>query len=150
MPNQRGVFTRQEEQFVSTMAKTGDRALAVRAAGYKSSAASTKLMQRPAVQAAIRDTELAIIHNELLPLSNAVLRTALTEERVPWGARMKAVDIVHKRVFGDQESAAGKSPSEMSPDELGQALDKLKRELSDRATPIVEIEASIPNSSVFE
>ena len=134
--------------------RSGDKALAVKAAGYKSSAAITKVMDRPAVQAAVRDRELAMLHNELLPLANGVLRQALTDGAVPWGAKMKAVDIVHKRVFGDQETGSGKTPSEMSPDELGQALDKLKRELSDRATLVLEAEPAkeehIPNSSVFE
>lgn len=140
MPNKRGKFTGQEATFVAAMAETGSTAFARHAAKYKSTGSVAAVMQRPAVAAAIREREMAVITNDLLPLSNQVLRIALTEDRVPWGAKMKAVDIVHRRAFGDAEAGSGKSPSEMSPDELGAALDKLKRELSERATPIIEAE----------
>lgn len=150
MPAKNGRFTRQEETFVSVMAKTGDKASAARAAGYKSAASQQQLMTRPAVQAAIREHELAILHNELLPLSNHVLREALTLPAVPWGAKMKAVDIVQKRVFGEQEGGSGKTPAEMSPDELSAALDRLKRELSDRSTIVLEHQAEAPETGVFD
>ncbi len=150
MPNQRGRFTEQEKRFVANMAVTGDRGAAARAAGYKSAASRDAVMQRPAVQAAIRERELAILHNELLPLSNHVLREALTLPAVPWGAKMKAVDIVQKRVFGEQEGGSGKTPAEMSPDELSAALDRLKRELSERSTIVLEHQAEAPETGVFD
>lgn len=137
MPIKGGRMTLQEERFIEVMAKTGDPAAAAKLAAYKSPSSAAKLMDRPAVQAAIRDRELAMINNELLPLANATLKRALQEDSVPWGAKMKAVDIVHKRAFSDQEGGSGKAPSEMSPDELAAALDKLKSELADRSRPPV-------------
>ncbi len=131
------------------MAETGNRRYAERQANYKANGAAALVMARPAIQAAIRDREMAVLHNELLPLANLAVRRALTEDSVPWGAKMKAVDIVHKRVFGESEGSAGKSPSEMSPDELGQALDKLKRELSDRSTIVIDAAPEQAETGVF-
>jgi hypothetical protein len=151
VPAKNGRFTRQEETFVSVMAKTGDKASAMRAAAYKSPGAGNALMTRPAVQAAIRDAALAELHNDLLPLANVVLRMALDGSVVvPWGAKMKAVEIVHKRVFGEQEAGSGKTPAEMSPDELSAALDRLKRELSERSTIVLEHQAEAPETGVFD
>ena len=149
MPIKGGKFTVQEGRFIDAMARHGDPAAAAKLAAYKSTASASQLMDRPAVQAAIRERELAVINNELLPLANGVLKTALTSDSVPWGAKIKAVDIVHKRAFADQEGGSGKAPSEMTPQELGEALDKLKRELSERATPIIEMQEDIPKQDVF-
>lgn len=151
MPAKNGRFTRQEETFVSVMAKTGDKASAMRAAAYKSPGAGNALLTRPAVQSAIRDAALAELHNDLLPLANVVLRLALAEGgAVPWGARLKAVEIVHKRVFGEQEAGSGKTPAEMSPDELSAALDRLKRELSERSTTVIEGKLEPGETGVFD
>ncbi len=150
MPDKKGRFSGQEKAFVAAMAETGNRGFARHVAGYKSEGSASLVMARPAVQAAIRERELAVIHNELLPLSNHVLREALTLPAVPWGAKMKAVDIVQKRVFGEQEGGSGKTPAEMSPDELSAALDRLKRELSDRSTTVIEHQAEAPETGVFD
>lgn len=154
VPIKGGRHTLQEERFIDIMAR-GDigPAEAAKLAAYKSSGAASKLMERPAVQAAIREREAAIVVNELLPLANRVLKTALTSDAVPWGAKMKAVDIVHKRAFAGDD-AGSKAPSEMSPDELAAALDKLKSELADRARPpVIDLEPEpddIPKSSLFD
>lgn len=151
MPAKNGRFTRQEQTFVSVMAKTGDKASAARAAGYKSAASQQQLMTRPAIQAAVRDAALAELHNDLLPLANSVLRMALDGSVVvPWGAKMTAVQIVHKRVFGEQEGGSGKTPAEMSPDELSAALDRLKRELSERSVSIIDATPEPSDSGVFD
>jgi hypothetical protein len=154
MPIKGGRHTLQEERFIDLMAR-GDiePAEAAKLAAYKSSGAASKLMDRPAVQAAIREREAAIVVNELLPLANRVLKTALTSDAVPWGAKMKAVDIVHKRAFADDAGGSGKAPSEMTPDELAAALDKLKSELADRSRPAVldlePVEEDNPKGNVF-
>lgn len=137
MPNKRGVLTAQEETFVKAVSESGNPAAAARAAKYKSAGAVSLVMARPAIQAAIRDRELAIIHNELLPIANKTLRYALENGAVPWGAKMKAVEIVHKRVFGDVDDGKGKTAAEMTPEELSATLDRLKSELADRARPAV-------------
>lgn len=151
MPNQRGRFTAQEATFVAAMAETGNAAYSAARAKYKSSGSASLALARPAIQAAIRDQALAEIHNELLPMANQTLRLALAEGgAVPWGAKMKAVEIVHKRVFGEQEAGSGKTPAEMSPDELSAALDRLKRELSDRSTIVLEHQPEPAETGVFD
>lgn len=142
MPDKKGRFTDQEETFVKVVSETGNPRAAARAAKYKSPGAAFALAARPAIQAAIRDRELAIIHNELLPIANKTLRYALENGAVPWGAKMKAVEIVHKRVFGDVDDGKGKTAAEMTPEELSATLDRLKSELADRARPaVIEAEA---------
>lgn len=152
MPLKSGKMTRQEAAFVGVMATTGDATYAAAKAGYASpQPRGSQNMANPAIQAAVREKELATIHNDLLPLANKVLRAALTEGNlVPWGAKLKAVEIVHKRVFGEQEAGSGKTPAEMSPDELSAALDRLKRELSDRSTIVLEATAEPVETGVFD
>lgn len=151
MPDKVGRMTTQEERFIDIMARTGcEPAEAAKLAAYKSSSAAAKLMDRPAVQAAIRERESAILVNELLPLATGVLRDALTAPGVAWNHRLKAVDIVHKRAYASDDAGSGKAPSEMSPDELAAALDKLKSELADRSRPPVIEHEPEPESGVFD
>lgn len=152
MPLKSGRMTRQETAFVGVMASTGDATYAAAKAGYASpQPRGSQNMANPAIQAAVRDAALVEIHNDLLPLANKVLRLALSEGgAVPWGAKMKAVEIVHKRVFGEQEAGSGKTPAEMSPDELSAALDRLKRELSERSTLVLDHQAEASETGVFD
>ena len=152
MPKHNGKMTRMELSFSEHMARTNDSTLAAKRAGYAHpESAGAHIMARPAVQAAIKERERDILVTELLPLAGKAIRDALTLEGVPWGAKMKAVDIVHKQAYGEDASGSGKAPSEMTPDELAAALDKLKSELADRSRPaVIEHEESIPSEGVFD
>ena len=151
MPLKSGRMTRKELAFKEHMARHGDSEYAAARAGYAHpQAAAQQLMAKPAMQAAVKDREHDIWVTELMPLATSKLRQALTDNAVPWGSVMKAVEMVRKAVYGEDAGGIGKSPSEMSPDELSAALDKLKRELSERATPIVEIEPNQAESSIFD
>lgn len=154
MPLKSGRMTARELKFRDEMARVNDSTVAAKRAGYAHpESAGANIMLRPAMEAAVKERERNILITELLPLAGKALRDALTIDGVPWGAKMKAVDIVHKQAFGEQEGGSGKAPSEMTPDELGQALDKLKRELSERATPVLELEPEqedIPKPTVFD
>lgn len=155
MPRKSGRLTTKEITFVKVMAETDDPTYAAAQAGYSSpQPRGSQNMGNPAIQAAVRDHAMSIMLNELLPASNRVLREALAEKSTaPWGSKLDAVKIVHKRVFGDQDTGAGRSPAEMSPAELAATLDRLQRELADRSKLVVEHEPSkdiSPKPSVFE
>lgn len=146
-----GAVTRQQKAFAEVMAETGDATYSAAKAGYAfPTQQGIANLERPAIQAAIREKEMKILADELLPLATAKLRRALTEDTVPWGAAMKAVEIVHKRVFGDADTAANKDPSEYTGDELNLAIERLKREAAARARPIVEHEESSPKAGAFD
>lgn len=146
-----GAVTRQQKAFAEVMAATGDPTYAAAKAGYAyPTQQGIANLERPAIQAAIRERELKTLTDELLPLATAKLRKALTDDVVPWGAAMKAVEIVHKRVFGEADSAASKDPSEYTGDELNLAIQRLQREAAARAKPILEHEESIPKPGAFD
>jgi hypothetical protein len=153
MPLKSGRLTRKELAFVDVMASTGDPTYAAKKAGYSSpQPAGSQNMANLAIQVAVKEREHAALITELLPKSTKMLGKAL--DGPVNGAAMKAVEIVFKRAYGEEAGGIGKAPSEMSPDELGAALDKLKRELSERATPIIEAEPieqeDIPKEDIFE
>ena len=151
MPLKNGKLTRQESAFAGVMAVTGDPAYSARKAGYPSpQQRGSQNMAKAAVQAEIRAQQLARLHNDLLPLAINTLETALTDPVVPWGSKMVASKIVLDRVYAPGEAGAGKDASEMSGDELQAAIDRLRREASARAKPIVEHEDSIPKTGAFD
>lgn len=155
-------LTPTEIAFAEAYAATHDHIYAAEKAGYADPpSGASRALRRPAVQALIRERESAVLRDELLPLATNVLREALTNSTVPWNPRLKAVEIVHKRVFGEHDAASGKNPAEMSPAELSDTLSRLQRELSERAKPVLEHQAPIveaidetednsPKPSVFE
>jgi hypothetical protein len=156
MPLKSGRMTRRELSFVEQMARHNDSTVAAKRAGYaQPEIAGGVIMSKPAMQAAVKERERSVLITELLPLANKALRDVLMLEGagVPWGAKMKAVDIIHKHAYSEQEGGSGKAPSEMTPDELGAALDRLKSELAERARPpVLELEPEqedIPKQDVF-
>lgn len=151
MRRRKGVLTTQERAFAGVMAVTDDPTYAAAAAGYKHpQPRGSDAMRRPAVQAEIRAQQLARLHNDLLPLAINTLETALTDGTVPWGSKMVASKIVLDRVYAPGEAGAGKDASEMSGDELQAAIDRLRREASARAKPIVEHSPEPPKTGAFD
>lgn len=154
MPLKNGKLTRQESAFSAAMAATGDPVYAARKAGYPSpQQRSSQNLAKPAVQAEIRAQQLARLHNDLLPLAINTLQTALTDAVVPWGSKMVAAKIVLDRVYAPGEAGAGKDPAEMSGDELQSAIDRLRREASERARPIVDaspVQEDSPKPGAFD
>lgn len=150
MPDKKGRLSGQEKVFVETMADTGNREYARHRAQYKSNGAASTALARPAIQAEIRQQQLARLHNDLLPLAMGTLETALTDDKVPWGSKMVAVKITLDRVFTAGEDGAQKDPATMTADEIAATLDRLKRELSDRAKPIVEVSPNPAETGAFD
>lgn len=151
MPLKNGKLTRRESAFAGAMAATGDPIYSAAKAGYPSpQQRSNYNLTKSAVQAEIRAQQLARLHNDLLPLAINTLETALTDPVVPWGSKMVASKIVLDRVYAPGEAGAGKDASEMTGDELQAAIDRLRREASARAKPIVEHEETIPKTGAFD
>lgn len=145
-------MTRKEIGFSAAMAATGDAAYSAAKVGAKQPLPRAfEMLGRPAVQAEIRAQQLARLHNDLLPLAINTLETALTDPVVPWGSKMVASKIVLDRVYAPGEAGAGKDASEMTGDELQSAIDRLRREASARAKPILEAEpVEPPKTGAFD
>ncbi|MBZ9706085.1 hypothetical protein LB543_05045 [Mesorhizobium sp. ESP7-2] len=145
-------MTRKEIGFSAAMAATGDAGYAAAKVGAKQPLSRAhEMLRRPAVQAEIRALQLARLHNDLLPLAINTLETALTDPVVPWGSKMVASKIVLDRVYAPGEAGAGKDASEMTGDELQTAIDRLRREASARAKPIVDVEpVEQPKTGAFD
>ena len=143
-------MTKAEKAFAGVMAATGDPTYSAAQAGYAHpQPRGSQALARPQVQAEIRAQQLARLHNDLLPLAINTLETALTDPVVPWGSKMVASKIVLDRVYAPGEAGASKDASEMTGDELQAAIDRLRREASNRAKPVLEHEESIPKSGAF-
>lgn len=140
------------------MAATGDLAYSGNAAGYSHINSARRASQRPEIKKAIIEREQAALVNELLPASNTVLRKALDMDTqgVPWGSRLKAVEIVRKGVFGDlKDGGLVKELNEMTADELVAEIDRIKGALADKADNAKLINGSVqqensPKQSIFD
>lgn len=151
MPRKNGVMNAQERVFSEQMATTGNPVYAAAIAGYRQpQPRSSQNLAKPAIQAEIRQQQLARLHNDLLPLAMGTLETALTDDKVPWGSKMVAVKITLDRVFTAGEDGAQKDPATMTADEIAATLDRLKRELSDRAKPIVDVSPIDDKTGAFD
>ncbi len=150
MPRKGGRLTPQERTAAKVFADTGSVGFAGFKAGYKHLPTVSAALERSAVQAEIREIQLARLHNDLLPLAMDTIQQALTEPTVPWGSKMVASKIVLDRAYGPGKEGERKDPSEMTAEELQAALDKVRRELADRAKPIVEISSTMQPDSVFD
>ena len=91
MPLKNGHLTPQERVFADAYAQTGDGTYAATKAGYRHPPQNAaKLLQRPAVAAAVTEQAQAVLENEILPLATAAHRRLLTDQRTPAGATISA------------------------------------------------------------
>lgn len=118
-------------------AATGDPTYSAAKAGYSSpQPRGSQNMANQAVAAAVRAEQMRRLVNDLLPLALNTLETALTDDKVPWGAKMTGVKITLDRVYGADDKGERKDPSEMTADELQQAIERLRQEAGNRAKTI--------------
>lgn len=137
MPLKNGHITAKERMVAKAAALTGeDVAETARRAGLTYMGASLAL-QRPAVQELVRREQQQRLFNEILPLAIEAHIRLLTDPATPAGARAQAVGLAYKHALPGAD-LDGKDPSEMTGAELAQELQRLKRELSDRARPIID------------
>ncbi len=127
MPNKAGKFTRSERIFVDTMARTGNPAFSGREAGYANASGPSLALQRPAIQNAIGDRIAKGLEDMLTP-AFGVLKWAMTDDRVPANARIKAATYVIDKLNGDKGVDA-KSPDDMTASELAQFAEKSRLQL---------------------
>ena len=151
MPLKNGRLTKGEIAFVQGMARTGDVTYSAAKAGFAAPGQNGgKLMQRPAVRAAVVATTEDLLFNELLPLAYQAHKRLLTDKAVPAGAQLGAVKLAYDRTLGDQADAAdAKEPSEMTYDELQASIASLKAEQAAREEGAIDVTPT-PESSVFD
>jgi hypothetical protein len=151
MPLKNGKITPRERVFVKAMAVTDDSTYAATKAGYAHPQQNAfKLLQRPAVVDAVMEEQLALLHNEILPLAVRAHRRLLTDEHTPAGALVQAIRLAYDRTLGaDEPGRASKEPHEMDATELAAAIANLERIKADRAKPVIEGKA-IDGGGVFD
>ena len=149
MPLKNGRMNPQERTFATTFAETGNAVYAAKQAGYAhphQRAASN--LAKPAVQAEIRAQQLARLNNELLPLALDNIEAILKNPKASERGKIMAAKIVIDRTAGASDALGGKEPHEMSGDELQAAIDRLRREASDRAKPVQVVDLEPVNSQI--
>ncbi len=153
MPTKSGSRSPQETAFIKQYVATGDGRYAADQAGYAHPAvAASKALARPAIQEAIREEQLARLHNELLPLATKAVERLLTDPKTPAGAQVQAAKLVFDRTLGATDDGKGKPIEQWSGAELEKALEVLKRERDERAAPMIDVTPRAvdqPESDVF-
>jgi phage terminase small subunit len=153
MPLKSGNMNRQERAFSEVFARTGDATFSAAKAGYSSPAKRAhQNLQKPAIQAEIIKHQQQILVGELLPASTVVLAAMLNLETagVPWSARAQAAKIVRSEVAGMADNKGAKDFSDMTADEIHQAIEDARRQLAERSKPIVDATPASAEESAFE
>jgi phage terminase small subunit len=131
------------------MSDTGDKRYAADQAGYSNAKVQgSQLINKPAIQAQVIQYQACRIVEAGLPAAIDCLIGLVTNDKAPAGARVQAAKIILDRSFGGDTGAAAKELHEMTPDELQQAIDRLRKEAADRAKPVIEAEPQEGN--IFE
>jgi len=147
MPKKGGRKTPQERAFIEAYVETGSAKAGAAAAGYTfPKTAGHTVLARPAIKEAIALHALEKLQKEILPIALRVHAELLTDPKVPAGAKVQAVKLAYDRALGP-ESADSKPLHEMTGEELAASLDRVRRELADRAKPVIdgEIAQSVPS-----
>jgi phage terminase small subunit len=150
MPDKKGRLTAQERVFIEKMAKTSDKTYSAAAAGYKQpSVVGHIVAAKPAIQQEIAAAQTAILFELGLPLAVKTHIAILEDPKTPAGAKVQAVKLMYDRTLGVENQADRKEPHEMSADELSREIERLKREVSDRAKPVVIDEQPVEDVDLF-
>lgn len=132
MPLKTGQLTQAEKTVAGVLASTGSPAYARQKAGV-SAPGFHKIINRPAVQAEIARLQTERLFSEALPAAVDCLVSIIRSDKAPAGARVQAAKVVLDRTLGSDEAAKQKDPSEMTPDELAEAIAKLEQVAASRA-----------------
>lgn len=138
MPLKNGKLTPQEKVVAAIMAETGSTGAIMGKIGMSQSLISQTLA-RPAVQAEIARQTNELLFRDILPLAIAAHKRVLTDPRSPAGAVVQAVKLAYDRTLGTDDAARAKDPSEMTPEELAEAIAKLERVAAARAKPVENV-----------
>jgi len=149
MAKRKTQLTEREKRAAEVFAKTGSRKAAQEAGGYSASAGFHLALQRPRVQAEIQRIANETLTQDILPLALATHRWLLQDPTVPAGAKVQAVKLAYDRALGVSDGT-GKAPEAMTPDELADAIEKLRARLADKAKVIdAEVVDPAPPGDVF-
>lgn len=142
MPLKDGSLTFQEAMFSSYMASTGDPTYAAAKSGYRSPYKDGwAKMQNPALADTVRRVQLARLNNDLLPAALNLIEKVILDDKENTRNRLTAAKIVVDRTIGMvQDGAETKEPHDMTAAELQARIERLRREQSDRAKPVIEAE----------
>ena len=151
MPLKDGTLTPQEAMFSGYMAATGDATYAAARAGYRGPyKEGWAKMQNPALVDTVRRAQLARLNNDLLPAALDLIERVILDDKENTRNRLTAAKIVVDRTLGQvQDGAESKEPHEMTAAELQARIERLRREQSERARPVIEAEPS-PAPGVFD
>ena len=136
---------------MDAMVETRDKVYSATKAGYKHpSIKGAVVAARPAVAAEIARREQERLFTEGLPAAVGLLIKNVTDPRVAPGAANQAAKIILDNTLGRDGNGDRREPHEMSGDELAREIERLKREVSERAKPVtLEHEAS-PTPGLFD
>ena len=151
MPIKGGRRTDKEALFIGHLASTGDATFAAVRAGYKDpQVQGWQKAHNPAIADAVRREQVARLTGDLLPRSLDLLDRVLTDDKETPRNRLTAAQLVLRYTVGQTaDGAETKEPHEMTAAELQERIERLRREQSDRARPVIEHEQP-PEQGVFD
>ena len=151
MPSKDGYLTTQEATFAGFMAATGDATYSAAKAGYsKPVIQGWQKANNPALMETVRRAQLARLNNDLLPAALNLIEKVILDDTETTRNRLTAAKIVVDRTLGmAQDGADAKEPHEMTAAELQERIDRMRREQSERARPILDADPA-PNPGVFD
>lgn len=145
-------FSPQETKFIQASVQGLPPIEAARKAGYSQPGAQAyQALARPDVLEAIRREQASRLVQEGLPVAINTLITIAKDEKQPANARIAASKIIVDRGLGSEDPAAGKSPDQMTAEELQRAIEQLNAKMhavAERARPVLEGQAApeVPES----
>lgn len=151
MPLKDGSLTHKEAAFAGYMAVTGDAAYSAAKAGYPRPAHDGWVKaNNPALMETVRRVQLARLNNDLLPAALNLIERVILDDKETTRNRLTAAKIVVDRTLGMvQDGAETKEPHEMTAAELQERIERLRREQSDRAKPVIDAEPA-SDQGVFD
>ena len=120
-----GGLTRGELAFSEAYVRLGDREAAEKAAGI-APLSGYKVLKRPEVQREIVAMQTARLTAEALPIAVQTLINVMQSDKAPAAARVAAAKVVLDRTLGANGEGLTKEIHELTPDELAQAINKLR------------------------
>ena len=104
----------------------------------------------PALMETTRRAQLARLNNDLLPAALNLIEKVILDDKETTRNRLTAAKIVVDRTLGMvQDGAETKEPHEMTAAELQERIERLRREQSDRAKPVIDAEPA-SDQGVFD
>ena len=151
MPDKKGRLTGMEAAFAKYYGQTGDASYSAAKAGYSAPVVvGSQKKSDPRIAAAAREAARQLLRTEGAEVGVRVLIEIAGDAKQPAGARVQAADKLVRHAGLSAETNDGKEPHEMTGDEIARAIAELERIASDRAKPVIEVEANPPGGGLFD